>query len=168
MRLFFTRGLAALGFVIFTASPSLASEHDDVIAAVDAIYEVISGPVGQARDFDAMREMFVPNAVLGAVGPGPEGHGRGSVGSVENYIERSGTFLVENGFTERATRTDITVYGELASVRSAYEGVSGLTGEVIVTGVNFITLFKIDGEWKVASLLWRSATEETAPDSAFD
>lgn len=150
------------------STPSFADDREDVQAGVDAIYAVISGPVGQERDFDAMRQMFLPNAVMGAVGPGPEGTGRGGVGDVENYIERSESFLVENGFTERGTRTEIVFYGELAHVRSAYEGINRGTGEIIVTGVNFMTFFKINGEWKIASLLWRSTTEDWPVEAAFE
>lgn len=163
------RAIAALfALTALSAAPALADDRADVEAAVNAVYEVISGPVGEARDFDAMRAMFLPGAVMGPVGPGPDGNGRGLTMDVDGYIERSGTFLVENGFTERATRTEITIYGELAYVRSAYEGVHGDTGEIIVTGVNFMTLFKVESEWKFASLLWRSASEDWPVEQAFD
>lgn len=159
---------AVICLTVSVSAPSFADDREDVLAAVTAIYAVISGPVGHERDFDAMREMFMPNAAMGAVGPGPEGNGRGGVGDVENYIERSASFLVENGFTERGTRTEIVLYGELAHVRSAYEGINGGTGEIMVTGVNFMTFFKIDGEWKIASLLWRSASDDWPVEAAFD
>ena len=171
MKHFFTRILTALGASLALSVCAQAEHHggerEAVEAAVDAIYAVISGPVGEARDFDLMRSYFLPGAAMGAVGPGPEGNGRGRVITLEQYIERSGPWLVENGFTERATRTDITIYGEIAYAKSAYEGVNGHTGEVFVRGVNFITLFKIEGEWKIASLLWRSADEAWPPEAAF-
>ena len=139
-----------------------------VSEAVDALYDVISGPVGQARDWDRFRDMFLANAVMGAVGPGPDGLGRASTFSPDGYIERSGEWLVENGFTEEPTRTDITLYGELAYVKSAYEGTNGATGETFLYGVNFITLFKVEGEWKIASILWRQADENWPVEAAFD
>lgn len=159
---------SSLCLTFLAAGASLADDQADIQASIDAVYEVISGPVGQARDFDAMRTMFLPGAVMGAVSPGPDGTGQGRLISVEDYIERSGVFLVENGFTEQATRTEITVYGEIAYARSAYEGISGLTGETIVTGVNFFTLFKIEGEWEIGSLLWRGSTEDWPVELAFE
>lgn len=159
---------AALAALPVIAAPALADDRADVEAAVSAVYEVISGPVGEPRDFDAMRGLFLPGAAMGAVGPGEDGTGRGRVISLEEYIERSGPFLVENGFTERPTRTEIDLYGELAYVRSAYEGTNGATGEVMVTGVNFMTLFKVEGEWKFASLLWRAADENWPVEAAFE
>lgn len=162
------RAALAASTAAVVIAPAQADDRADVEATVQAVYDVISGPVGQARDFDAMRELYLPGAAMGAVSPGEDGQGRGRVITLDDYIERSGPWLVENGFTERPTRTETTIYGELAYVRSAYEGVSGVTGEVFVTGVNFITLFKIEGEWKIASILWRSADEDWPVDAAFD
>ena len=162
------RAALAASTAAIVIAPAQADDRADVEATVQAVYDVISGPVGQARDFDAMRELYLPGAAMGAVSPGEDGQGRGRVITLDDYIERSGPWLVENGFTERPTRTETTIYGELAYVRSAYEGVSGVTGEVFVTGVNFITLFKIEGEWKIASILWRSADEDWPVDAAFD
>jgi len=161
--------IAALATSVALVTPAAA--HDDttdIQAAIDDLYAVISGPVGQARDFDAMRAMFMDGAAMGAVGAGPEGNGAGGVISLEDYIERSGPWLVENGFTERATRTEIEQWGEIAYARSAYEGVNGVTGEIFLVGVNFITLFKIDDDWKIASILWRTETEDWPIEAAFE
>lgn len=160
--------IAALAASAVVAAPVLADDTADIDATINAVYDVISGPVGEARDFDAMRALFMDGAAMGAVGPGPEGNGRGRVITLDDYIERSGPWLVENGFVERPTRTDITQYGEIAYARSAYEGMNSATGEIFVTGVNFITLFKIDGEWKIASILWRSADADWPVERAFD
>ena len=168
MKYLIRAALAASTAAIILPAAAQADEQAEVEAVVQAVYDVISGPVGQARDFDAMRELYLPGAAMGAVSPGEDGQGQGRVITLDEYIERSGPWLVENGFTERPTRTETTIYGELAYVRSAYEGVNGATGEVFVTGVNFITLFKIDGEWKIASLLWRSADADWPVEAAFE
>lgn len=162
--------LAALAASAAIIAPATAQTDETaaIEARIDALYAVISGPVGEARDFDAMREMFMDGAAMGAVSAGEAGNGTGRVITLEDYIERSGPWLVENGFTERATRTEITQWGEIAYARSAYEGVNGVTGEVFLIGVNFITLFKIDGHWKIASILWRTQTDDWPVDAAFD
>jgi hypothetical protein len=154
--------------VVLSLAPARADERANVEAAVQAVYDVISGPVGQERDFDSMRAMFLPGAAMGAVAPGETGEGAGRIISVEDYIERSGPWLVEHGFTERPTRTEITLYGEIAYVRSAYEGIRADTGETLVRGVNFMTLFKVNGEWKFAALLWRSADGDWPVEAAFE
>ena len=168
MNRFFLVAIAATAYIFASATPSFADDRADVQTAVTELYAVISGPVGQARDFDAMRDMFMPGAAMGAVGAGPDGNGRGGVFDVEGYIEQSGEWLVTNGFTELETRSDIQMFGELAYVRSAYEGTNGVTGDVFLVGVNFITLFKIEGEWKIASILWRTESEDAPIAAAFD
>ena len=162
--------LAAMAASAAAVAPATAQtdEAAAIEAQIDALYAVISGPVGHARDFDAMRDLYMDGAAMGAVGPGEDGNGAGRVITLDDYIERSGPWLVENGFTERATRTEITQWGEIAYARSAYEGVNGVTGEVFLIGVNFITLFKIDGHWKIASILWRTQTDDWPVDAAFD
>ena len=161
--------LAALATTAVTVAPASAQDETTAIeATIDALYAVISGPVGDPRDFDAMRDLFMEGAAMGSVGAGPDGPGRGRVITLDDYIERSGPWLVENGFTERATRTEIDQWGEIAYARSAYEGVNGVTGEVFLIGVNYITLFKIEGEWKVASILWRTQTEDWPVEAAFE
>ncbi|WP_300529671.1 hypothetical protein [Maricaulis sp.] len=162
----FLTGLAAL--TLLAAPAAMADDEADIIAAMDEVYAVISGPVGEARDFDHMRTLFLPNASMGAVGPGPDGNGRGRVITLEDYIERNGSWLSDNGFTETATRNQVEVFGEIAYLRSAYEGYNGATGELILTGVNFVTFFKIEGEWKVASLLWRQQSDDWPVEAAFD
>jgi len=159
---------AALAAASLTAAPAGADDLSDIEATINAVYAVISGPVGEARDFDAMRGLYMEGAAMGAVGPGDDGQGRGRIITLDDYIATSGPRLAELGFIERPTRTEITRYGEIAYARSAYEGVRSDTGEVFVTGVNFITLFKVGGEWKVASILWRSADEAWPVDRAFD
>ena len=51
---------------------------------------------------------------------------------------------------------------------SAYEGTNSATGETFLIGVNFITLFKIEGEWKIASILLRTETDDWPVEAAFD
>lgn len=45
-------------------------------AIVAAVYDVISGPVGEARDWDRFRSLFIPEARLIATGPVQESERR--------------------------------------------------------------------------------------------
>lgn len=162
------RIVVAMALGLGLGAPSQADDAADIQTTLDALYAVISGPVGQARDFEHMRTLFVDGAAMGAVSAGESGNGAGRIITLDQYIERSGPWLVENGFVERETRNEIDVWGEIASVRSAYEGVNGVTGEVFLIGVNFITLYKIEGEWKIASILWRTETEDWPISAAFE
>ena len=121
-------------------------------ATVLGVYDVISGPPGQKRDFDRMRSLFAPGATLKAIGP--KGlHG----GSLEDYISRNAAVLEKEGFTERELQRRTQLWGGLATVWSAYDGRTA-SGSFHERGINSFQLVKVDGKWLVASILWQEET----------
>ena len=122
--------------------------------AIRGVYEVISGPPGQKRDFDRMRTLFAPGATLKAIGPkGLRG------GSLEDYIARNKDVLEQKGFTERELGRRTEVWGGLATAWSAYDGRTA-DGSFHERGINSFQLVKIDGKWVVASILWQEETPD--------
>lgn len=118
-------------------------------AALDGVYAVISGPAGQARDWAKMRTLFTPDARLTAIGAkGLQG------GTVEDYIARSGPFLIKSGFTERELARRVEVFGDLAHAWSSYEG-TGDGGKLKVRGINSFQLVRQNGRWLVQSIFWQ-------------
>ena len=148
-------GIAALIATAPLAAQDHATEEAAAQAKIDAVYAVISGPVGAKRDWDAMRALMTPTARLTPIGPnGP------TAVSVDGYIERSEQSLMQIGFHEVETGNRTEIYGNLAHVWSAYEGRAGsYDGDIIVTGINSFQLIKIDGEWKVDTILWQAASD---------
>jgi len=131
-----------------------AADMAGIDRAIRGVYEVISGPPGQKRDFDKMRSMFAPNATLKAIGP--KGlHG----GSLEDYISRNAEVLEKEGFTERELGRRTEVWGGLATAWSAYDGRTA-NGSFHERGINSFQLVKIDGKWVVASILWQEETPD--------
>ena len=122
--------------------------------AIHAVYDVISGPAGQKRDFDKMRSLFAPGATMKAIGPkGLRG------GSVEDYIARNQEVLEKEGFNERELGRRVEIWGGLATAWSAYDGRTA-NGSFHERGINSFQLVKIDGKWLVASILWQEETPE--------
>jgi hypothetical protein len=119
---------------------------------IRAVYDVISGPPGQKRDFDRMRSLFAPGATLKAIGPkGLRG------GSLEDYIKRNAEILEKEGFTERELGRRVELWGGLATAWSAYDGRTA-SGSFHERGINSFQLVKVDGKWLVASILWQEET----------
>jgi hypothetical protein len=147
-------------------APALAQETPG--EAVEALYAVISGPVGEVRDWDRFRAMFLEGAQMTVLAPTSEGEERVVTLSIEDYVSRNAERLSEMGFTEAETRRQTHVYGGLATILSAYEATRADTGETIATGVNTIVLARQEGVWKVASLAWRSETEDWPVERAFE
>jgi len=135
------------------AHPSKA-DLAGIDAAIRGVYEVISGPPGQKRDFDRMRELFAPGATLKKIGP--EGlHG----GSLEDYIGRNREILEKEGFFERELGRRVEVWGGLATAWSAYDGRTA-NGSFHERGINSFQLVKLGGKWVVASILWQEETPD--------
>jgi hypothetical protein len=146
--------IAHLLAAALVAVPPAASQADlaGIDAAIRGVYEVISGPPGQKRDFDRMRSLFAPGATMKAIGP--KGlHG----GSVEDYIARDRDILEREGFTERELGRRLEVWGGLATAWSSYDGRTA-SGSFHERGINSFELVKIGGKWLIASILWQEET----------
>ena len=142
--------------ILLAAAATTASSAD--LAGIDrvvrGVYEVISGPPGQKRDFDKMRAMFAPNATMKAIGPkGVRG------GTVEDYIARNSAILEKEGFTERELGRRVEIWGNLATAWSSYDGRTA-NGSFHERGINSFQLVKVDGKWLVASILWQEEKPE--------
>ena len=102
-------------FIVATENPIPANPAD--VASLDAIlravYDVISGPAGQKRDWNRMRSLFTANARLM-----PHGARGLRSGTVEDYITSSGPFLEKEGFIEREIARRVEQYGDIAHVFS--------------------------------------------------
>lgn len=160
-------GLAAgLAVAVMVAAPARAQETPG--AAVEALYAVISGPVGEARDWDAMRALFLDGAPMHVSVTDETGADRVVTLTVEDYIARNGESLAEIGFTETETRRETFVYGGLASVLSAYVAIRADTGEQIAEGVNALTLMRTGHDWKIAAIAWRAADADWPVERAFE
>jgi hypothetical protein len=144
--------IGVLALAAAAAAQPNAADLAGIDQAVRGVYEVISGPPSQKRDFDRMRTLFAPGATLKAIGP--KGlHG----GSLEDYISRNAEILEKEGFTERELGRRVEVWGGLATAWSAYDGRTA-NGSFHERGINSMQLVKVDGKWLVASILWQEET----------
>lgn len=144
-------------FVIATqgTSPANPADVQSIEAIMAAVYDVISGPAGQRRNWDRMRSLFTSNARLM-----PLGRAGLRSGSVEDYISSSGPFLEERGFTEREIGRVVEQYGDIAHVFSAYEGRFTAGEPSPIRGINSFQLVRHGGRWWVVSIMWQGETPE--------
>src|SRR6185503_6450411 len=107
-----------------SASPSPtapAADPTDVAtmdAIVAAIYDVISGPAGQKRNWDRFRSLFAPGARLIPTGRRQTGEVGARVLTPEDYIQRSSPLLEQNGFFERQISLRLERFGNIAHIFS--------------------------------------------------
>jgi hypothetical protein len=139
------------------ARPADVSSPDAIIKAV---YEVISGPAGQKRDWDRMRSLFVPNArLMPAVG-----RGAGAavvVLSVDDYIRQAGPSLERDGFFEVEIKRVAESYGNIMHLFSTYESRRKPDdAQPFARGINSFQLLKDGDRWWVVSIYWQGENQQ--------
>src|SRR5437762_13242167 len=143
-----------------------AARSDDVKsidAIVAAVYDVISGPAGQKRDWDRMRSLFVPGARLIPAVPSPSGGATARVLDVDGYIQRSGPVLERDGFFEREISRKMETFGNIAHVFSTYESRHAASDpSPFARGINSIQLLKDGDRWWVVTVYWDSERAGTS------
>src|ERR1700682_1505747 len=114
--------LSIVGSLALQSAPNtpLARTADvqSIDAIVAALYDVISGPAGQVRDWARMRSLFVPGGRLIPSGAGEHGGATARVLDVEGYIERASPTLERDGFFEREIARKTDSFGNIAHLFS--------------------------------------------------
>ncbi len=135
------------------ARPADVKSMDAIVAA---LYNVISGPAGQKRDWDRMRSLFVPGARLIPAVASPEGGASARVLDVDGYIQRSGAAL-ERGFFEHEIVRTVEAFGNIAHVFSTYESKHAASDPApFARGINSIQLLKDGERWWIVTVYWDS------------
>jgi hypothetical protein len=123
-------------------------------AIVAALYDVISGPAGEARDWRRFHALFIPGARLIPVRVNPDGTRGHRVMTPEEYAQSSGPGLEARGFFEREIGRTSEAFGAILHAFSTYESRRSSGGPVIARGINSIQLFYDGQRWWVVTVLW--------------
>ncbi|WP_035347277.1 hypothetical protein [Edaphobacter aggregans] len=144
--------------------PSWPAAKPEDVRSIDAIvaalYDVISGPKGQQRDWDRMRSLFLPDARLIPSRLDRDTHRADAIIlSIDGYIERSSPTMSANGFFERGLHNQVQQFGNIAHVWSTYESRHASTDpQPFARGINSIQLLKSGDRYYIVQVLWDSET----------
>src|SRR5688572_27263017 len=146
------------------ASQTPAADPRDVAtmdAVVAALYDVISGPAGQKRNWDRFRSLFVPGARLIPTGRRPTGEVVSRVRTPEEYIQ-GGAQLEQNGFFEKEVSRRIEKFGNIAHIFSTYEARRKAEDEKpFMRGINSIQLMNDGKRWWIVTVFWQAEDPTT-------
>ncbi len=143
---------ASMAFAQDKAKPEDVKSVDAIVAA---LYDVISGPAGKDRDWDRMRSLFAPDAVMSVVAT-RAGNGIRRALSVEDYIKSSGPFLKERGFYEKEVSRKFEQFGGIAHVFSTYESKwKPEDAKPFERGINSIQLWNDGKRWWIQTVMWQ-------------
>ena len=143
------------------ADPPDVKSIDGIIAA---IYDVISGPAGQKRDWERERSLFIPGARLIPTATVP---GKTDVDltplvlDIEGYIARVEPLFEKEGFYEREIARRVEQFGRIAHVWSTYESRHNPNdAEPFMRGINSIQLFNDGNRWWILSIYWQHESSQ--------
>lgn len=131
-------------------------------AIMHAVYDVISGPAGQARDWDRFKSLFIPGARLIPAFKRPtDTKWNTRVLSPEEFATNSQRAVQQQGFFEREISRKTEQYGQIAQVFSTYESRHAANDpEPFVRGINSFQLLNDGQRWWVVTIYWQGETKD--------
>lgn len=136
---------------------------NDVIsedAIINAMYESISGPKGEARDWGRLRYILAPDAKLIPTRPASETKRIPCYLTLDDFIRQGDEWLVKHGFFEEEVSRKTETFGSITHVWSTYQSRWTREEKPFARGINSIQLM-FDGErWWIINLYWAAETED--------
>jgi len=137
------------------AHPAAAADVSSVDAILHSLYDVISGPAGQTRNWDRFRSLFYEGARLIPATPPIDGPPRARVLGVEDYISRTSGAFSQQGFYEREIARRVDQFGSIVQVFSTYESRRAADdAKPFARGINSIQLYFDGTRYFVVTIFW--------------
>lgn len=159
--------ILSLAAAVVLPDPALAQAHlETPEGLIEEIYRLVSFPAGTTPDWDAVRDLFIPEALV-VLRTSRDGS---TVFSVDGFVEDFVTFIEQSdvestGFTERILDMQTFEWGDIAHVLVLFDSDIPGDGREPRAGVDSFQLIKRDGRWWIASITnERPATDRALPE----
>ena len=141
------------------ADPKDVATQDAILAA---LYDVISGPACQKRDWNRFKSLFVTGARLIPTGHPPNGPATARVLTPDEYATNSQRGLEENGFFEHEISRTGETFGSIAHAFSTYESRRTASDpKPFARGINSIQLLNDGTRWWIVTVYWQAENPTT-------
>ncbi len=150
--------LGSLAWTAQAQTPRAAFQTPEGL--ITALYEAVTFPAGRTPDWDYVRSMFIPEAVVVL----RTSVDQSTVFSLEGFVQDFVTFIEQGdvaatGFKEEVIKMNTMVFGDIAHVLVLYE--SSIPGKRPPTpGVDSFQLIQKDSRWWVVSVTNEKPTAE--------
>jgi hypothetical protein len=145
-------------------APPVANQADVASrdAIMNAVYEVISGPAGQKRDWNRFLSLFAPGARLIAVDKNKEGELVARVFTPDDYVKLASPYFDKEGFFERESSRTLESWANIEQIFSTYESRHAAgDAKPFARGINSFQLFNDGKRWWVVTIYWQEETPTT-------
>ncbi len=154
--------LLFVAFIVANRSDSQTwnTNNTENLSTVDgiihALYDAISGPVGEERNWDKFRNLFAENARMYSAVPVKDSSAALRCITPQEYAERNKTRFSDIGFYEEELYRITNTFGAGTQVLSTYElHFTNKDGEQEITkGINNIQLFFDGDRYFIVSVFW--------------
>jgi hypothetical protein len=142
-----------------TTAPGVANpkdvESEDAILV--ALYQSISGPACQHRDWDRFRSLFAPGARLIPTGLNADRKAVARAETPDEYANAAKIGLEEGGFFEHETARTGETFGAISHAFSTYESRRTANDEKpFARGINSIQLLNDGSRWWIMTVYWQA------------
>lgn len=141
------------------AQSAAPEDVETTTAIIEAVYEVISGDAGVARNWQRFQSLFAPEATLSAVVE-RDGEFERVIMTPLSYAQNSGPQLEANGFHEQGIHSISEQFGQIAHVFSTYESRRSATdSQPFARGINSFQLMHDGSRWWIVSIYWQAESD---------
>ncbi len=138
-----------------------ADKVKDLDSIIESLYSVISGDKGVERDWDLFNYLFESDARLIPTQFNQTGQSRVLFMTPQDYVDRSGPWLIQNGFHEVEISRTVDQFGHIYHVFSSYEAYHSKKDESpFMTGINSIQLHFDGSRFKIVNIYWQQASQK--------
>jgi len=143
---------------VMQAQDKYAEDVKDIQSILTALYEVISGPASEERDWDRFVYLFSADGKLI-----PTTKANNQVGyiywSPQDYVDLFKSRRGATDFYEFEINRVVEQFGAIAHVWSTYELREAPNGPPTNRGINSIQLLKGNDRWYIMNVFWSSENE---------
>ncbi|HLK32869.1 MAG TPA: hypothetical protein VKT29_07245 [Terriglobales bacterium] len=139
-------------------SPSAAPFAEDgksIDSIIHAMYDVISGPAGAARNWARFHALFFSQATLATV-IHKNGEIRCAVMTPDDYVHGATPYFQQHAFYESEVARQTERFGNVAHVFTTYASRRDPKGEPFERGINSVELLYDGSRWWILTISWDS------------
>ena len=125
----------------------------------DKMIELISGDIGEERNWDEYRNLFLPTAQKLSTGKSKDGKTRVRASNLEEFVRNVGPLYARDGFEEYSIGLTVNEFNGIATAFQSYY-CKNLIGTYEKRGVNTYQLVYMDDRWWIANTLFVAETDE--------
>jgi hypothetical protein len=136
------------------------NDLDSIRALVRELYAIVSGPGNRPRDWAREAELFLPQAHMIRTVVDEDGVARPEIIPARDYPANFERKMSGRDFYEGEVHRVIEVFGNIAHVFSTYEAFEDeARTRFLKRGINSIQLYRVDGQWRIANMVWDDERE---------